>query len=82
MYLQVITATFLARLAPQSYLVWINFHLCINVTVEGQGHPMGPGPGKDPKSCVHKAGWASRPVSTDTENLAPTGTGSTDRSAL
>ena len=30
-------------------------------------------PGKDPVPIVQKAEWASRPVSTGAENLAPTG---------
>jgi hypothetical protein len=36
-------------------------------------------PGKDPVPFVHEAGWASGPVWTGAENLAPTGIRSPDR---
>jgi hypothetical protein len=36
-------------------------------------------PGKDPVSIVQEAGWASGPIWTGTENLAPTGIRFTDR---
>ena len=38
-------------------------------------------PGKDPVPIVQEAGWASGPVWTGAENLAPTGIRSLDRSA-
>jgi len=38
-------------------------------------------PGKDPVSIVQEAGWASGPVWTGAENLAPTGIRSPDRPA-
>jgi hypothetical protein len=38
-------------------------------------------PGKDPVPIVQVAGWASQPVWTGAENLAPTGIRSPDRSA-
>ena len=38
-------------------------------------------PGKDPVSIVQEAGWASGPVWTGAENLAPTGIWSPDRPA-
>jgi hypothetical protein len=38
-------------------------------------------PGKGPVSIVQEAGWASGPVWTGAENLAPTGTRSPDRPA-
>jgi len=38
-------------------------------------------PGKDPVSIVQEAGWASGPVWTGAENLAPTGIQSPDRPA-
>ena len=38
-------------------------------------------PGKDAVSIVKEAGWASEPVWTGAENLAPTGIGSPDRPA-
>jgi hypothetical protein len=37
--------------------------------------------GKDPVPIVQEAGWASGPVWTGSENLAPTGVRSTDRPA-
>jgi len=48
--------------------------------VRGQRHaPAAPYPGKDPVPIVQEAGWASEPVWTGAENLAPTGIGSPDR---
>jgi hypothetical protein len=38
-------------------------------------------PGKDPVPIVQEAGWASGPVWTGAENLAPTGIRSPDRPA-
>jgi hypothetical protein len=38
-------------------------------------------PGKDPAPIVQEVGWASGPVRTDAENLAPTGIRSSDRPA-
>ena len=38
-------------------------------------------PGKDPVPIVQEAGWATGPVWTGTENLAPTGIRSPDRLA-
>jgi len=38
-------------------------------------------PEKDPLPIVQEAGWASEPVWTDAENLAPTGIRSPDRPA-
>ena len=38
-------------------------------------------PGKDPERIVQEAGWASRPVWTGAEHLAPTGIRSPDRPA-
>jgi hypothetical protein len=38
-------------------------------------------PEKDPVHTVQEAGWASGPVWTDAENLAPTGIRSPDRLA-
>ena len=38
-------------------------------------------PGKDPVPLVQEAGWASGPVWTGAENLAPTGIRSPDRLA-
>jgi hypothetical protein len=38
-------------------------------------------PGKDPVPTVQEAGWASGPVWTGAENLAPTGIRSPDRPA-
>jgi hypothetical protein len=38
-------------------------------------------PGKDPVPIVQEAGWAPGPVSTDAENLAPTGIRCPDRPA-
>jgi len=39
-------------------------------------------PGKDPEPIILEAGWAPGPVSTDAENLAPTGILSPNRSAV
>ena len=38
-------------------------------------------PGKDPVAIVQEAGWATGPVWTGAENLAPTGIGSADSPA-
>src|SRR5215469_12315361 len=48
----------------------------------GQRHtPAAFTPGKDPVPIVQEAGWASGPVWTGVENLAPTGIRSPDRPA-
>jgi len=48
----------------------------------GQRHaPAALPPGKDPVPIVQEAGWAPGPVSTDAENLDPTGIRSPDRPA-
>jgi hypothetical protein len=48
--------------------------------VTGQRHaPAAPIPGKDPIPIVREAVWASWPVWTGAENLAPTGIRSPDR---
>jgi hypothetical protein len=50
--------------------------------VGGQRHaPAALSPGKDPAPVIQEAGWASRPVWTGAENLAPTGIRFPDRSA-
>ena len=50
--------------------------------VRGQRHaPAAPYPQKDPVPIVQEAGWASGPVWTGAENLAPTGIRSPDRPA-
>jgi hypothetical protein len=51
----------------------------------GEGPASRPGrtlpPGKDPVPIVHEAGWATGPVWTGAESLAPTGIRSPDRPA-
>jgi len=50
--------------------------------VRGQRHVLAtPTPGKGPVPIVQEAGWASGPVQTGTENLAPTRIRSPDRPA-
>ena len=50
--------------------------------VRGQRHaPAALYPGKDPVPIVHEVGWATWPIWTGAENLAPNGIRSLDRPA-
>ena len=50
--------------------------------MRGQRHaPAAHCPGKDPVPILQEAGWASGPVWTGAENLAPTGIRSQDHTA-